>query len=108
MSETVIVFSKNWSKLDQNMFTTLRKSKFAKEGEIVKIYNKPNVNVFPALCLLVEKFTLAELSTVLLCIDTGTKTREAAISKIQQFYPTPLTDETIFYLHLFQKEVQNK
>ena len=37
MSETVIVFSKNWTKFDQPMFTTLRKSKFAKEGEKVKL-----------------------------------------------------------------------
>lgn len=108
MNDTVIVFSKYWTKLDQPMFTTLRKSKFAKEGEKVKIYNKPNVDVFPALCLLVVKFPLGKLSTVLLCIDTDTRTREAAISKIQQFYRTPLTDDTVFYLHLFQKEVPNK
>jgi len=108
MSETVIVFSKYWTKLDQPMFTTLRKSKKAQEGEKVKIYNKPNMDVFPARCLLVMKFPLARLSTYLLCVDTDTRSRTAAIATIQQFYSKQLTDDTIFYLHLFQKEVQNK
>ena len=108
MTLTIIPFSKNWSKLDQPMFTTLRKSKKALEGEMVKIYNKSNVNVFPAQCLLVMKFTLGELSTGLLCVDTDTKSRSAAIAEIQQFYRKPLTDETVFYLHLFQKEDQDQ
>lgn len=108
MTETEIVFSKNWSKLNQQMFTTLRKSKKAQEGEVVKIYNRPNVVVFPARCLLVMKFPLAQLSTYLLCVDTDTRSRTAAIAEIQQFYSKQLTDDTIFYLHLFQKEDPDK
>ena len=103
----LIPFSKDWSKLSQRLFITLRKSEKAQVGEVVKIYNKPNVVVFKACCLLVMKSTLGELSTALLCYDTDTHTRAAAIAEIQQFYKTSLTDDSVFYLHLFQKEVQD-
>ena len=104
----IIPFSKDWSKLSQRLFITLRKSEKAQQGEVVKIYNKPNVDVFKACCLLVMKTTLGELPTALLCYDTDTHTREGAIAEIQQFYKISLAEDTVFYLHLFQKEVQNK
>ncbi|MGC9781736.1 MAG: hypothetical protein HZR80_21020 [Candidatus Heimdallarchaeota archaeon] len=97
-------FSFNWSKLHQPMFTTLRKSKKVQEEEQVKVLNRKIGETFTARCLLVVKYPLDAIPTSLLCYDTDTITREDAIAEIQSFYRKPLTPETIFYIHLLQKE----
>jgi len=98
-----IPFSKNWSKLRQQMFTTLRKSKKAKEGELTKIIIRNISGSFTVRCLLVVKLPLASISSELLCVDTDSKTREEAIAKIQAFYHNALTPGTNFFIHLFQR-----
>lgn len=105
--ETEIPFSKNWTKLSQKMFTTLRKSRKAKANEYVEIYNRETRERFNAQCVLVQKIPLAEISTSLLQVDTDTNSREEAIQEIQSFYRTPLTPSTIFWVHLFQKEASH-
>jgi len=96
-------FSKNWSKLSQQMFTTLRKSKKISEGELAKIIIKGIDGSIIARCLLVVKLPLASISSYLLCVDTDSKTREEAIAQIQAFYHNALTPGTNFFIHLFQR-----
>ncbi|MGC9781739.1 MAG: hypothetical protein HZR80_21035 [Candidatus Heimdallarchaeota archaeon] len=101
MSE--IPFSKNWSKLQEKQFTTIRKRKMAKIRWINKVINRATKEEFDVSCHRIDKLSLQEIPTDLLLKDTDSKTREEAITKIQSFYRKPLTDDTIFYVHYLEK-----
>ncbi len=98
-----LVFTKKWSKLDDRIFTTIRKNCNFKRNEIVEVYIKETKETFNAELLLKHRLKLYELSRTLLAYDTDTLDKDAAIAVLQNFYRNKITEETEFYLLLLRK-----
>ena len=99
-----LVFSENWSKLNDRLFTTLRKTCSLKQNEKIQVYIKPTNNRFFATVLYKSYQNLSSISDSLITYDTDTKTREEAIKVFQQFYHLPIIGENQFYLLIIEKE----
>ena len=104
-----LVFSKDWSKLTDRVFTNLRKTCcYFKVNEKVQVYikqiDKRLEKRFIATVIFKSKQKLRDISTSLITYDTDTKTRQEAFQVLQKFYHLPLTEDTEFYLLLLKKE----
>ena len=98
-----IMFSKDWKKLDSEVFTTIRSSnnkkfQMAEEGERWLAHTP--TRKFPAILLYNISSQIFELPTTLLTYDTDTKTRTEALQEINSFYKYPLTQVQLL---LFKK-----
>ena len=102
-----IPFSKNWSKLQEDEFTTIRKQKY-KFRWIHTVINRATKEEFDVRILSIEEYHLEDIPTDLLLKDTDSSTRKEAIAKIQKFYRKPLTDGTIFYVHYLKRSIPAK
>ena len=101
-----LVFSINWPKLDDRLFTTLRKTCYFNFNEKVQVHIRPTNKRFFATVLFKSKQELLDISTSLITYDTNTKTREEAFKVLQKFYHNTIDENTEFYLLLLQKEDQ--
>lgn len=100
----ILIFSNNWSKLNSEFFTTIRRRKKILPGETIKVMVKTTNTEFSVKCLLVDKVLLKDIPTVFLCYDTDTTTREEAIGVINSFYRNPILPDDFVYCFLLKKE----
>ena len=98
----VLRFSRDWSKLNERMFTTIRKPHppyDAPEGTIFQV-ETPTRTFLASLAFSTET-ELEELSTDLLTYDTDSDTRERALGVLNSFYRTaPVTVQLMLLIRL--------
>jgi hypothetical protein len=88
----VLKFSHDWTKLNDRIFTTIRKPHDPydrPEGEIFDVISP--TKRFEAILLFSIQSPIQDLSTDLLCHDTDTVTREQALATLNGFYKIPPT-----------------
>ena len=100
-----LIFSKWYSKLNNELFITLRKRKQCDIGEHVQVTIKGMDKTLFAKCLEIIPRDLDHYSDELLIFDTDTNTREEAIELLQSFYRTPILPDTRLYLHVFSRKL---
>jgi len=94
-------YSHNYSKLDKQEYTTIRRYSKAQVGDIVReVY--PKGNHF-AKVKRVVRTTLREIPTKLLLEDTDKQTREEALLLIQSFYRKQIGIDERLYLYYLDK-----
>ena len=95
-------FSKDYTKLDDRVFTTIRRRDKWEAGETVKV-EAPTKN-FHAKIIYHCGVMLDDLSTEVLCYDTDTETREKALTLLNSFYRKPLAWNEYLEFYLLRKE----
>jgi hypothetical protein len=98
----IIKFSKNFSKLDKNKFTTIRRYDKYEEGGLLKV--KTPKTTFEVIVSKKIKKPLGEIDTPFLLKDTDTKTREEALKLINSFYKKPLQDQEVLTILFLKKK----
>ncbi len=96
----ILYFSKDWSKLNERLISTLRKRCKYEEGEEVIIHS-PSHN-FIAKILQIVNVDLNTFPEPLLCYDTDTKNKSDALKVIQSFYRNDIL-ECDFHFILLEK-----
>ena len=95
-------YSKHYSKLDQNKYTTIRRHSKGKVGDVVlETYpdGKHKANIVD-----IKRQTINEMSFTFLYTDTDCITREEAKNLIQYFYRKPIDfDKEKFYVYFLEK-----
>ena len=95
-------YSEDYFKLQQNEYTTIRRYKKGKVGEIVS-ETYPSGSHY-AKIIKVEKKTLDELDEMFLYHDTGYSEREGSYKIIQSFYRKPIDFKNEkFYIYYLKK-----
>lgn len=97
-------YSKRYSKLNTNKYTTIRlRKKARKTGDIEKEYVGEVLSHFSKI-LAIKKRTLNEISDSLLFRDTDCNTREEAYELIRGFYEIPIvSDKTNLFVFYMEK-----
>ena len=86
----VLKFSRDWTKLQDRVFTTIRKSHPPYEGPEGESWSvQTPTKTFTAKLLLNTNTSIDDLSDSLLMYDTDSPTREEALQKINSFYRDP-------------------
>lgn len=101
-----LIFSKWYSKLNNELFITLRKRKQCNVGEVVRVTIKGMDKTLFAKCLEIIPEDLDYYSDELLTYDTDTNTREEAIELLQSFYRKPILPDSRLYLHIFSRKIK--
>lgn len=101
-----VKFNKDFSKLNQNKFGTLRKAPEGQnipyaENNVYKI-ESPSMK-FKAKCTGIHVVRLEDVSTTFLVYDTDTNSREDALTILKEFYPD-LSEKDIFLGIFFERE----
>jgi len=94
-----IGFSKWYSKLEKQAFTTIRRYDHYEVGQVYLITTTRGA--FYARLARKEKQALRDLPTVFLLRDTDCETREEALQLLNSFYRKPISEDeqlTILYL----------
>ena len=93
-------YSNNYSKLEKNRYTTIRRYSKGKMGKNIR-------ETYPkgwhfAKIMRIERRSLVQLSTEFLLEDTDCKTRKEAIELINSFYKKPIDENKdklyVYYL----------
>jgi hypothetical protein len=89
----VLKFSRDWSKLKERMFTTIRKPHAPYDAPEMTIFQveTPTRKFLAVLTFSIET-SINDLSTDLLTYDTDTDTREHALAVLNSFYRDPPTN----------------
>ena len=96
-----IKFSKHYSKLNDNQFTTIRKHKKDILDKTVKI-RSPNTE-FQAQCIKIEKTSIMMINFDLLKKDTDTETIIDGLRELRKHYHDLLMNDTV-YVYYFEKQ----
>lgn len=94
-------YSKKYSKLLNNKYTTIRRYSKGKVGKtIVETLNGTILHF--AKIIKIERKTFIQISTELLLNDTGCNTRKQAFDLIQSFYKKPINPykDKLYIYHL--------
>lgn len=99
-----IKFSHDYRKLQDRLFTTIRRrDDYPEVGEEVQV--RAPSSSFAAVILWKILITLEEIPTSLLCHDTDTETRENALKLLNSFYRKPIQPfENLTLILLLKKE----
>lgn len=95
-------YSKDYSKLGRDEYTTLRRSAKGELGDIMP-ETHPNGS-HQARIERIERRAIWELTTEFLLRDTDCLTRRDAIALIQSFYKKPIEHHEKLYVHYMKKE----
>lgn len=104
----ILKFSKDYSKLEDRVFTTIRRYDRYKVGEIVSV--KTPTKQFHVLILHKFKSKAKDLHKEFLCYDTDTDNLIEAINVLNSFYKKPINDfekMTILILEKFRSDYKN-
>ena len=83
-------FSKDWKKLNDPIFTTIRRRTDLEEGNIIDIISPKKK--FKGIVLFRTSIELSKISTSLLTYDTDTLIRNEAIKVLNSFYQKEIKD----------------
>ena len=100
-----IKFSQDYSKLNDRVFTTIRRYDRYKVGETVSV--KTPTKKFYALILHKFKCFAKELHEEFLCYDTDTENLVEAIKVLNSFYKKPINDYEKLTILILKKVKEN-
>lgn len=98
---TYIKFSYDYSKLEENTFTTIRRYDRYDPSEHITV--KTPTKTFPAIIIGKTKARLSQLSDSFLLRDTDTKNRADAIKVLNSFYRKPVTEDEVLTILIIEK-----
>lgn len=81
-----IKFDNDFSKLDKDVFSTIRKPNYRIKMGVWHLIKSPSKE-FKAMCINKVKVRIGELPEGVLLQDTDTSTREEAMELLRKFYP---------------------
>jgi len=96
-------YSKHYSKLDQDKYTTIRRHPKGKVGDI-KLETYPDGSHYAEITK-IGRQTLKNVSFTFLRSDTDCITRQGAMNLIQSFYDKPIDfEKERFYIYYMEKK----
>lgn len=99
-------YSHHYSKLDQKIYTTVRRYKKGNEGDIVN-ETYPDGSHKAEILLEILR-SLDKMETTFLLNDTDCNTREEAIELINSFYKKPIDLDEKLFVYILQRVNERK